>query len=308
MFGFRKISSACVAVVLVLLTMVIPQSTLAQDNDTVTVYLRPEVNGTPISQMCLQLENASNTGCDENGDGYIAFQDIHPGTYTVLQETIIAGIVQLGDNVTITVADSPAEQYFDIAFTSMVDDTPTVVPTAPTDDDTVTVYLQPVIAETGVALTPMCLKLGDASNTGCDENGDGSIEFQGMHPGTYPVQQMRAVAGVEQLGDDVTITVADSPAEQYFTIDFHEMDQGGTTPVPTVAPTVAPPASGSQDTGNGSSNTSSPAGSTATSLPNTGSGSTASMDTFSLATLALLAVASIATMTASLLRWRRPRA
>ncbi|MGC4105175.1 MAG: hypothetical protein QM753_02320 [Thermomicrobiales bacterium] len=289
---------------LVFLTVAIPQSAFAQDNDTVTVYLRPEVNGTPISQMCLQLENASNTGCDENGDGYIAFQDIHPGTYTMLQETIIAGIVQLGNDVTITVTDSPAAQYFDITFTSMADDTPTVVPATPPDDGTVTVYLQPAIAETGDVISHMCLQLENASNTGCDENGDGYIEFQGIQPGTYTVLQETTIAGIVQLGDGYTITVADSPAEQYFTIDFHELGDTN-TPVPTVAPTVAPPASGSQDNGNGSGNTS---GSAATSLPNTGSGSAASTGTFSLAALALLVLASIATTTASILHWRRPRA
>lgn len=291
MVGSRSHRSpiAALAFALMLVIAAIPPATSAQD-DTVTVYLQPwdATAGTVISHMCLSLQDASNVGCDENGDGYIAFQDMHPGTYTVVQETTIAGIEQLGDATTITVTDSPSEQYFTISFNELGSETPTPVP-----DDTVTIFLQPVIAETGVALTPMCLKLGDASNTGCDENGDGSIEFQGIHPGTYPVLQERVVAGVQQLGD-TTITVADSPSEQYFTIEFHEMDQGATTPAPTVAPTMAAPTpSSSQSSG-------SPSG--ATSLPNTGSG-VASSDTFSLATMALLAFASLATLGGGVLRW-----
>ena len=178
--------------------------------------------------------------------------------------------------------------------------------TAAQDDTTVTVYLQPVIAETGDVISPMCLQLAGASNTGCDEDGDGYIEFQDMHPGTYQVLQETIIAGIVQLGDDVTITVADSPTEQYFTIEFHELSAETPTEVPTVAPTVAPPDSGSQDTGNGASHTA--GGTSATALPNTGSGSAASVGTLSLATLALLAVASVVMLAASVLRWRRPRA
>lgn len=175
-------------------------------------------------------------------------------------------------------------------------------------DDTVTVYLQPIVAETGDTVTNMCLKLGDASNTGCDENGDGAIEFQGMHPGTYPVIQETIIAGIVQLGDAVTITVADSPAEQYFTIEFHELGTGETTPIPTVAPTVVPPDAGPQDTGNGAASPVDTTGTSATSLPNTGSGFAVATSTLSLTMLALLAVASIATLGGCLLRWRRPRA
>jgi hypothetical protein len=156
-------------------------------------------------------------------------------------------------------------------------------------DDTVTVYLHPVDGETGDALTAMCLKLGDASNTGCDENADGYIAFEGVHPGTYPVLQMRLIAGIVQLGA-TSITVADSPPSQYFTITFHELGTGGGTDTPVATEpggatpiaiqTVAPPASGGAS------------GGTVTALPNTGAG-TSSLNGPLVLLLSMLAVLGI---------------
>ncbi|MGN6483818.1 MAG: hypothetical protein ACTHMX_05390 [Thermomicrobiales bacterium] len=173
-------------------------------------------------------------------------------------------------------------------------------------DDTVTVYLQPWDATAGTVIPHMCLSLAGASNVGCDDNGDGYIAFQGIQPGTYTVVQETIIAGIVQLGDDVTITVADTPAEQYFTIDFHEL--GDATPAPTLVPTVAPPDAGTQGSGGasgGSGNaTSGSAGDTVTTLPTTGTGVMASTGTFSLMMLALLVGASTAALAASILRWR----
>src|SRR6185369_14400916 len=81
----------------------------------------------------------------------------------------------------------------------------------------VTVNIRTVDATTGDPILSACFVLKDFSNTGCDENGDGLIRYEGVPAGDYLVDQVQPAAGYVTV-HDVAITVKPSPATQTFTI------------------------------------------------------------------------------------------
>ena len=55
--------------------------------------------------------------------------------------------------------------------------------------------------KTGRLLAGACYIILDWSEEGCDENGDGQVDFAGVKPGTYTVTQTRAPGGYMAPGD-----------------------------------------------------------------------------------------------------------
>ena len=72
----------------------------------VDIYLEPidSVSGVSITDACFVLQNYSNEGCDENGDGQISFAAVPPGQYTIVQTQSAAGYADTAP-LTITVGD-----------------------------------------------------------------------------------------------------------------------------------------------------------------------------------------------------------
>jgi hypothetical protein len=69
----------------------------AQPSSTV-VYIRTVApDDTAITDACYTFVNASLEGCDENRDGYIRFEGIPAGAYTVQQTQTVAGYLPVDD-------------------------------------------------------------------------------------------------------------------------------------------------------------------------------------------------------------------
>ncbi|CAN0463523.1 unnamed protein product, partial [Phaeothamnion confervicola] len=65
---------------------------------------RDPKDGHLLTGTCYVLVDYSNEGCDENGDGQVAFATIPPGTYTVHQTQTPNGYPTIND-FAITVDD-----------------------------------------------------------------------------------------------------------------------------------------------------------------------------------------------------------
>jgi uncharacterized surface anchored protein len=158
----------------------------AQDSGTI-IYLELQdgSTGDGLTDSCFVLENASNEGCDENGDGRIRFEDIVPDTYTVHQTRASEGFLPIGD-FTIDVNSEEREQSFFVA---------TFPDTASTS--TADVALALVDVGSGDPVRDGCFIFEGGSEEGCDENGDGIITFDDMTVGAYRVRNTVTPDGYE---------------------------------------------------------------------------------------------------------------
>ncbi|MGC4191773.1 MAG: SpaA isopeptide-forming pilin-related protein [Thermomicrobiales bacterium] len=175
---------------------------------SVTIYLQPvsATNGSPIYDACFVLVGASNEGCDENGDGYIRFQDIAPGTYTVRQTRDAAGYLTMGD-VSITANAATAEQVFPISLRPAGS-------SSNTSGGLVHVALVTRDPGNGDLVTGTCYIIQGASIEGCDENGDGQVDFADVTPGTYTVQQT-ATPNAYPAVQPFDIVITDDPTQAF---------------------------------------------------------------------------------------------
>lgn len=189
-FGARR----SIAAALLVLGMVFgPLLSLASAQvSSVTVYLQPVsmADGRPVFDACFILVGASNEGCDENGDGYIAFADVAPGTYTVRQTRDAAGYLPMGD-VSIFVNAEMTEQVFQLGMLQQSQNSSGGRGTL------VDIAIVPTDVSTGDALPGACFIIADVSEEGCDENGDGRVTFADVPVGTYYVTETRAPDGYE---------------------------------------------------------------------------------------------------------------
>lgn len=151
----------------------------------VTVYLQPinVTTGAPIFDACFVFLGASEEGCDENGDGYIRYQDMQPGTYTVRQTRDASGYVTMPDT-TVTVQSSGDQTI-----------TLTLQPRSSSGGGKVDIAIVPTDARSGNALPGACFRIGSYSEEGCDENLDGQVTFSAIPVGDWEVIQTRAPAG-----------------------------------------------------------------------------------------------------------------
>lgn len=153
---------------------------------TKTVYIQTVdiATGQSITTACYVLINASEEGCDENGDGLIRYQGVAAGDFTVTQSQRAPGYLPMGD-FPVTVYDDGFDQYIFIALgrSDGVSRNPVDVAIAPVDGDT------------GAAIYGACFIFYGGSEEGCDENFDGQITYQGMAPGSYLLAQTVAIDG-----------------------------------------------------------------------------------------------------------------
>lgn len=180
----RRVLSLAMAVAIVLSFAFVgsgPGSALAAGSAK-DVYVGSFDGNALVPGACLQLVPFSNVGCDQNGDGYVWFQAIPVGTYTIEYVSVPYGyalpapepLTVYRNSQTIVTTGIPLEQ------------------SGATAADVSIVYFD---SETGELLTGACFSLRGYSNVGCDENGDGQVDFADIPYGTYVVDVERYPAG-----------------------------------------------------------------------------------------------------------------
>jgi uncharacterized surface anchored protein len=201
----------------------------AQDSGT-TIYLELQdgSTGDALTDSCFVLENASNEGCDENGDGRIRFEDIAPDTYTVRQTRASEGFLPIGD-FTINVNSEEREQSFFVA---------TFPDTAATS--TADVALALVDAESGDPVRDGCFIFEGGSKEGCDENGDGVVTFDDMPVGAYRVRNTVTPDGYEPAPERWIGVNSDKT----FTIELAAASAGEDPAIPDIALITREPENG----------------------------------------------------------------
>ena len=146
-----------------------------------------------LAGACYIINGGSIEGCDENGDGQVDFRGVAPGTYTVTETQAPAGYrrrtdfaiaVPAGGAIEVRVAHEPVDAGGQGAFVAIVS----------------------LDAFSQQRLTGACYIINGGSIEGCDENGDGQVDFRGVPPGIYAVTQTRTPAGY-QPRDDFAIEV-----------------------------------------------------------------------------------------------------
>jgi uncharacterized surface anchored protein len=147
---------------------------------------------------CFVLHGGSIEGCDENADGQVDFKDVPAGTYLVTETRAPLGY-SVPDDFWIAVSAKGAKRFLvrqtedaglpDVAIVSIDD-------------------------RTGRRVVGGCYVIVDWSNEGCDENGDGQVDFRDVKPGTYTVTQTEAPAGYQPAAD-FTITVRNVPSQSF---------------------------------------------------------------------------------------------
>lgn len=75
----------------------------------------------------------------------------------------------------------------------------------------------------GRSLAGACYILIDYSEEGCDENGDGQVDFADVAVGTYTVIQTGTPNGYSPvLGTEITVTAANNGSRQLFSINHRD--------------------------------------------------------------------------------------
>ncbi|MGN6030300.1 MAG: MSCRAMM family protein [Thermomicrobiales bacterium] len=176
-------------------------SSSARMSDIAIVTLE---GGQPAYDACYILVGYGNEGCDENGDGKITFEDVPLGTYTVRQ-TADLGPGRAVSDFTIRVTGNASSDGWERFTATIVSTRASGGQQSASAKDISLITRDP----DGALLTGTCYVLVDASNVGCDENGDGQVTFADMEPGTYTVHQTTAPAGYQPVSD-FRITIDDA--------------------------------------------------------------------------------------------------
>ncbi len=137
---------------------------------------------TLVAGACLRLSPYSNLGCDQNQDGFVTFKAIPDGTYSVVYASVPDGYLLPAPRA--VSVHGPGSRI------------PIQIPLERFDSaGRVDVSIQAIDYETGELLTGVCFSLRGYSNVGCDENGDGQVDFADIPYGTYIVDVERYPAG-----------------------------------------------------------------------------------------------------------------
>jgi len=154
----------------------------------VAIVSRDAASFARLAGACYIINGASIEGCDENGDGQVDFRGVQPGSYTVTQTLAPAGYQPVPDFlIGITTGGEYTVNHDRLLETWRA--TPAFVAIASLD------------ATTGIRLAGGCYIINGGSIEGCDENGDGQVDFRGVQPGTYTVTQTLAPAGYRAAVD-----------------------------------------------------------------------------------------------------------
>jgi len=156
----------------------------AQATKTVHIATVDHQTGEAITTACYVFVDFSQQGCDENGDGLIRFQGMNLGDYVVTQTVRAPGYLPMGD-FPVTIHERGDDQiiHVELARADGVARGPFEISIAPFD------------ARTGRLVTGGCFVLHGGSLEGCDENGDGRVDFRGVAAGTYLLSQTQAAPG-----------------------------------------------------------------------------------------------------------------
>lgn len=189
MNGSRWILALAAAIVMAFPGAGTAAATAQSGNGTIFLQVRDWNTGDAISGACFVLENASLEGCDENRDGYVRFEDIATGPYQVIETVTAPGYLQVGQ--------------FPIEVSGDVDDQVFLIETTEDNSTTTTVdvAVQPIVAGSGEELTGGCFIFYGGSNEGCDDNGDGFVEFDDVPVGSYLLTQTAAIDGYAPMAD-----------------------------------------------------------------------------------------------------------
>lgn len=164
--------------------------------DIALVTRDPETSA-PVTGTCYVLVGFSNEGCDENGDGRVTFDDVPAGTYEV-EQTRTPGEYPTPAPFRITVSDVYPEQGFVVRQGAEQN--------AP-EQRNVSILL--FDSDDGALVTDsaVCVRLGDYSREGCDDNRDGQIDFLDIPFGTYDVVVTNGPASGTLVDDEASIEV-----------------------------------------------------------------------------------------------------
>lgn len=171
-----------------------------------TIYLRTVdiLTGKKITSACYIIQGASIEGCDENGDGLIRYRGVASGTFTVHQTERADDYLPVGD-FPITISDSPDDEYFTINL-ARADGV---------NQRTADIAVSPVDADTYQVLTGACFQFYGGSEIGCDDNGDGQVDFRDMAVGTYLLTQTQAIDGYASIADVWAVVSSDRMIQVY---------------------------------------------------------------------------------------------
>lgn len=169
---------------------------IAQDTstaETADVAVRPfdVETGESVPGQCFVFHGGSLEGCDENEDGWVEFDDMPVGSYLLSHTEATAGY-----------ALSPSE-WFGITGDGYV----RVAVGAEGAEITSDVSLLTRDPETGGLLTGAFYVIGEVSNEGCDENGDGQVDFEDVAVGAYTVRQTGSPEDAEETIADFEINI-----------------------------------------------------------------------------------------------------
>jgi hypothetical protein len=174
----------------------------------------------PVSGGCFVLNGGSLEGCDENGDARVTFDGVAAGTYLLSQTVASPGYllrapawIVVSANGLIRVGVAPR------------------VPEPPASAELPDVSIVTRDGE-GTLLRGACYIIIDASIEGCDENGDGQVDYRDVRPGTWTVTQTQAPGNFDPVDDfEITITPEET---QSFTVN-----QAGWGPDSTIVSLIA---------------------------------------------------------------------
>lgn len=147
---------------------------------------------------CFLLYGGSEEGCDENGDNQVTFADVHSGTYLVTETRPPDGY-GAPDDFWISVSEQGVRRF--LIGQTFASDLPDISIISINDDS-------------GQLVVGACYVIVDWSEEGCDENGDGHVDFAGVKPGTYTVTQTKSPSGFTTHAD-FKITVRDKPGQEF---------------------------------------------------------------------------------------------
>jgi uncharacterized surface anchored protein len=168
-----------------------------QTTDVAIVSLDLE-SGNRVAGACYIIVDASIEGCDENGDGQVDFAAVTNGQFVVTQTRALVDYLVV-DDFEIEIVDNGS-----VAFTVELErgrtgsnngDNP------PARAATADIAIVSADIETGERVAGACYIINDASIEGCDENGDGQVDFEDVAVGRFKVTQTRAPAGYLPVGD-----------------------------------------------------------------------------------------------------------
>ena len=162
-------------------------------------------NNTPVKGGCFIIHGASEEECDDNGIARIDFDGIVAGTYLVTQTEAAPGYL------------TRADSWIEVSEDGLVLLELAPVPPAPPATNDLPDISIVTRDGSGTLLTGACYIIVNASIEGCDENGDGQVDYRDVQPGTWTVTQTFAPGNNDPIADfEITIT---REAKQVFTVN-----------------------------------------------------------------------------------------